>query len=171
MSDADEMNMTDADRLLLKSAMNLIIPPVDDLPGAGELGLVDNAVELANREKDFGEALRRALSVFNLDPSVRAEGGFAALDEEQQVAVLKALEANLPAVFDKLVDLVYVVYYSDERVSQAHRLAYRSIATARVGIAAFRSGDPRDGLEAGTVLARGLTSRDVATTPSRYHQC
>ena len=131
MPDACQMNLTDADRLLLKSAMDLIVPSVDDLPAAGELGLVDNAVEIANREKDFGDALRRALSVFNLDPSVRAEGGFAALDEEQQVAVLKALEANLPAVFDRFVDLVYVVYYNDERVHK--RIGWRTGALQPLG--------------------------------------
>ena len=125
------MNLNDADRLLLKSAMNLIVPSVDDFPGAGELGLVDNAVELANREKDFGDALRQTLSALNLDPSVRAEGGFAALDEEQQVAALKVLEASLPAVFDKLVDLVYVVYYNDERVHK--RIGWRSGALQPLG--------------------------------------
>ncbi len=131
MQVTDQMNLTDADRLLLKSAMDLIVPSVDDLPGAGELGLVDNAVELANREKDFGDALQKALSALNLDPSARAEGGFAALDEEQQVAALKVLEASIPAVFDKLVDLVYVVYYSDERVHK--RIGWRSGALQPLG--------------------------------------
>ncbi|MYA59173.1 MAG: gluconate 2-dehydrogenase subunit 3 family protein [Chloroflexi bacterium] len=131
MPDANQLNLTDADRLMLKSAMDLIVPPVDDLPGAGELGLVDNAVELANREKDFGDALLKALSALHLDPSARAEGGFAALDDEQRVAALKFLEASLPAVFDKLVDLVYVVYYSDERVHQ--RIGWRSGALQPFG--------------------------------------
>ncbi len=131
MPDADQIDLTDADRLLLKSAMDLIVPSVDDLPGAGELGLVDNAVELANRENDFGDALRKALSALHLDPSARAEGGFAALDEEQQIAALRFLEASLPAVFDKLVDIVYVVYYSDERVHQ--RIGWRSGALQPLG--------------------------------------
>ena len=131
MSDADEMNLTDADRLLLKSAMDLIVPAVDDLPGAGELGLVDNALGLANREKDFGDALRKALAALNLDPSARAEGGFAALDDEQQVMALKVLEASLPDVFDKFVDMVYVVYYSDERVHK--RIGWRNGALQPIG--------------------------------------
>lgn len=131
MPDADEMNLTDADRLLLKSAMDLIVPAVDELPGAGELGLADDAVELASREKDFGDALRKTLSALHLDPSTRAEGGFAALDEEQQIAALKVLEASLPAVFDKFVDLVYVAYYSDERVHE--RIGWRSGALQPLG--------------------------------------
>ncbi len=131
MSDADEMNLTDDDRLLLKSAMDLIVPAVDDLPGAGELGLVDNALGLANREKDFGDALWKTLSALHLDPSVRAAGGFAALDDEQQVAALKVLEESLPSVFDKFVDLVYIVYYSDERVHK--RLGWRSGALQPIG--------------------------------------
>ena len=34
-----ETTMTDADRLVLSAVMDLIVPAVDDLPGAGEMGL------------------------------------------------------------------------------------------------------------------------------------
>ena len=130
MPDTD-MNLTGADRQLLKSAMDLIVPVVDDLPGAGTMGLVDNAVDLANRIEDFGDALRRTLDALALDPSARAEGGFAALDEEQQTAALKVLESSMTAVFDKFVDLVYVVYYNDERVHK--RIGWRTGALQPLG--------------------------------------
>lgn len=119
-----DTNLTDADRQLLKSAMDLIVPSVNDLPGAGEMGLVENAVDLANRVADFSDALRRTLDALKLDPSARAEGGFEALDEEQRVAALKVLESSMPTVFDKFVDLVYVVYYNDERVHE--RIGWRT---------------------------------------------
>ena len=123
MPDTDT-NLTDADRQLLKSVMDLIVPAVDDLPGAGEMGLVENAVDLANRVADFSNALRRTLDALTLDPSARAEGGFEALDEEQRFAALKVLESSMPTVFDKFVDLVYVVYYNDERVHE--RIGWRT---------------------------------------------
>jgi hypothetical protein len=117
-------NLTDADRIMLKSVMDLIVPAVDDLPGAGEMGLGADAEKLALRVEDYGEALQRVLDALSLDPTARAEGGFAALDEEQQVAALKVLEANMPKHFDNFVDLVYIVYYSHEQVHK--RIGWRS---------------------------------------------
>ena len=123
MADTD-LNLTDADRLVLKSVMDVIVPSVDDLPGAGEMGLAKNAEELASQKQVYGDALIRILDALALDPVPRVEGGFAALDEEQRIDALKVLEANLPKYFDKFVDLVYIVYYSDSRVHE--RIGWRS---------------------------------------------
>lgn len=130
MSDTDA-KLTDAELQLLKLAMDLIVPAVDELPGAGEMGLADKAVDLANRVPEFGDALKRTLDALALDPSARAEGGFAALDEEQRTAALMVLESSMPAVFDKFVDLVYVAYYSDERVHK--RIGWRTGALQPLG--------------------------------------
>lgn len=130
MPDTDT-KLTDAELQLLKLAMDLIVPAVDDLPGAGQMGLADSAVDLANRVPEFGDALKRMLDALALDPSARAEGGFAALDEEQRTAALMVLESSMPAVFDKFVDLVYVAYYSDERVHK--RIGWRTGALQPLG--------------------------------------
>ena len=126
-----EWTMTDADRLVLTLAMDLIVPPVDDLPGAGEMGLSANVEELAERVKDYGTALHRVLEALSLDPAVRAEGGFMALEDEQRIAALDVLESSLSNYFDKFVDLVYIVYYSDERVHK--RIGWRSGALQPLG--------------------------------------
>ena len=130
MPDSDT-KLTDADLQLLKLAMDLIVPALDELPGAGEMGLAQDAVELANRVPDFRDALGQTLDALALDPSARAEGGFAALDEEQQTAALTALESSMPVIFDKFVDLVYVAYYSDERVHK--RIGWRTGALQPLG--------------------------------------
>lgn len=119
-----DTSLTDADRLTLKQAMDLIVPAVNDLPGAGAMGLAANAEALADRVADYGESLRRVLDALALDPSARAEGGFAALDHEQQTAALKTLESSMSKHFDNFVDLIYIVYYSDERVHK--RIGWRS---------------------------------------------
>lgn len=113
-----EWTMTEADRLVLSAVMDLIVPSSDALPGAGEMGLAEKAEELAGQIDLYGEALRRILDALSLEPSARAEGGFVALEEDQRIAALKALESNLAKHFDKFVDLVYIVYYSDERVHE-----------------------------------------------------
>ncbi len=118
------VTFTDTDRQLLKSVMSLVIPSVEELPGAGDMDLVPSAEELANRKPVYGIALRRILDALYLDPSPRAEGGFAALDEDQQIEALKFLEANMPRYFDKFIDLIYIVYYSDSRVHE--RIGWRN---------------------------------------------
>ena len=119
-----QINLTDTDRIVLKETMNLILPPVDELPGAGDMGLASNAEELANRIPKYGLATRRVLDAIALDPSARAEGGFAALDQDQRNSALKTLEASIPETFDNFVDLIYIVYYSDERVHK--RIEWRT---------------------------------------------
>ena len=119
-----EKTLDDADRVLLKEAMDIIIPPVDDLPGAGEMGLAQNAEEIADRIPEYGLAVRRVVDALTLDPSARAEGGFSALEQEQRIDALKSIEASMPELFDKFVDIVYIAYYSDERVH--NRIGWRS---------------------------------------------
>ena len=82
------------------------------------------AEEFAGKEAKYGVSLGRVMDALSLEPSARVEGGFAALDEEQRIAALKVLEANMPGYFDDFVDLVYIVYYSDERVHK--RIGWRS---------------------------------------------
>ena len=119
-----DTNLTDVDRLTLKHAMDLIVPGVAKLPGAGGMNLTDNVEELADRVAEYGESLRRVLDALALDPSVRAEGGFAALDIERQTAALKAIEVSMSKYFDKFVDIIYIAYYSDKRVHK--RIGWRS---------------------------------------------
>ena len=132
MSDNDnETKLTDADRLVLSAVMDLIVPAVDELPGAGEMGLAAAAEEFAGKEPKYGVSLGRVMDALSLEPSARVEGGFAALDEEQRIAALKVLEANIPGYFDDFVDLIYIVYYSDERVHK--RIGWRSGALQPLG--------------------------------------
>lgn len=123
--------LTDADRLTLRAVMDMIVPSVDDLPGAGGLGLADAAENLAANTSEFRESLHRVLDALSLEPAARAEGGFAALDDEQRVSALKVLETSMPKHFDMFVDLVYIVYYGDERVHE--RIGWRSGALQPLG--------------------------------------
>lgn len=119
-----ERNLTDSDRIVLKAVMDLVVPAVDDLPGAGDMGLAGNVEELTGRRPEYRDALSAVLDALSLDPSVRAEGGFTALEEDQRLAALHALEAAMPAKFDVFIDLIYIAYYSDERVHK--RIGWRS---------------------------------------------
>lgn len=116
--------LTEADRKVLIAAMDRLIPPVDDLPGAGSMDLAPEAERIAKRIPRFHLALIKTLDALSLDMSAHAYGGFKALPGEEQDAALKGVEHALPSVFAQFLELVYIVYYSDERVH--NRIGWRS---------------------------------------------
>ena len=61
------------------------------------MGLADEAEDLAARLPIYGEALRRIMDALALEPSVRVEGGFAALDEEQRMSPSKSWKPTCPS--------------------------------------------------------------------------
>ena len=111
-------NLTSADRVTLLAVMDHLIPPVDDFPGAGSLGLAQTVEETAAGIPHFRSALITTLDALSLDMSAHAFGGFGALDADEQIEALESVEQSLPGPFGKLVELVYIVYYSDQRAHE-----------------------------------------------------
>ena len=108
--------MTDVDRVVLTRVMDLIIPPDGDFPGAGGLGLSERLERASLRYGRLRSGLLTVLDAMSLDIASRIEGGFAALDEERQIAALATVESDLPVQFSEFVELVYETYYTDSRV-------------------------------------------------------
>ena len=106
---------------LLETVLDRLVPPVDDLPGAGGLGIAARIVTVASSIPRFGEALGNVESGLATE---LAGGEFTALDAAQQTAILRALEQRLPAAFATFVQLTYLLYYGDSRVHQ--RIGWRS---------------------------------------------
>ena len=113
-----DRQLTDVDRVLLTRVMDLIIPPNGDLPGAGGLGLAERLERASNRYGRLRSGLLSVLDAMSLDIESRIEGGFAALDEERQIAALKTVESNLPVQFAEFIELIYETYYTDDRVHE-----------------------------------------------------
>jgi hypothetical protein len=91
---------------LLAAVLDRLLPAVDGLPGAGELGLADAVVRdpLADQRPDDVPAVLAALPA-----------GFGALPEGERDAALAAVERALPDQFSTLVNLAYNAYYLDPR--------------------------------------------------------
>ena len=100
---------SDRARDTLRAAMDVLVPPADGMPGAGEAGVLGYLEGVAALESDVKADLRKAAAV--LDRRSRA-GGFAALDGAARLRVLESLEKKDPAVFVTLRDFVYEGYYT-----------------------------------------------------------
>ena len=110
--------LMDADRAMLTSVLDRLVPAVDDLPSAGKMGLGSKVEQLSQKSEPFKSALLRVLDAFSLDPTTHASGGFLSLPEDERDAAIREVEEAMPGVFSKFLELVYIVYYSEPQVHQ-----------------------------------------------------
>jgi len=110
-------SLSDADRTVLRAVMDRLVPPIDELPGAGAMGLVPQVEAMTGRHASFHRAL------IGLLDDLAAED-FAALPGAAQDAAIGAFEKAQPAIFNALLELVYLAYYADERVHR--RIGWRT---------------------------------------------
>jgi hypothetical protein len=103
--------MIDTETTILSGVMDRLVPPIDNLPGAGAMGLASEVDALARRHRPY----ERALGVFL---GKLAPHWAAGLPSAQQDALLRDLEATEGATFAAVLELVYLAYYSDPRVQQ-----------------------------------------------------
>ena len=101
--------LNETETAILGGVMDRLVPPVDDLPGAGAMGLAPDVDALARQHAPYHRAL--ALFVERLAPTWSA-----GLPPAQQDALLRDLEAADGATFTAVLELVYLAYYGDSRV-------------------------------------------------------
>ena len=73
------LNINDSDRVTLGEVMDRLIPAVDDLPAAGQMGLGPEVERMASDVLRYANALESVLGAMSADPLSRAAGGFRAL--------------------------------------------------------------------------------------------
>lgn len=95
---------------ILALAMDRVVPPVDDLPGAGGMGLAGEVVERSRTDERFWIALQTVLGALS---SVE---GFTALDCDDRDEALAAVESSNAAAFGLWLDVVYTIYYMQPSV-------------------------------------------------------
>lgn len=95
---------------LLTAALDRIIPPVDDLAGAGGMGLAEEVVERSHQDDRFWNALSTVLT------KLAASGEFAEKDGDAQDDVLRGVESEHLDAFNLWLDVVYTIYYMQPEV-------------------------------------------------------
>jgi hypothetical protein len=118
------ISLTDQDRRLLRAVFDRLIPPVDRLPGAGAMGVLDDVERIAAGHARYGRSLAQCLKALSRDASGEAAGSFLALDEEGQDAVVRGVEASDPLEFAVVLEAVYIAYYARPEVHK--RIGWRT---------------------------------------------
>ena len=108
-----------AQRQLLDAALDRIIPPQGDRPGAGTLGVGDFVASVAAGEPGLTRLFVQGLAALEIAAAERGPDGFVALPTAAQDAALQAVEASHAAFFDQLVLQVYNGYYTNLTVFEA----------------------------------------------------
>ncbi len=111
--------MTDSDRMMLAAAMDRMIPAVDDLSGAGAMGLGRKVEQGAQRVPRLRSALVAVVDALSLDAASHAVGGFRALPPDSQDEALRLVETSMPRQFAVFLQLVYTVYYMEPAVHES----------------------------------------------------
>ena len=110
-------SLTEAERAAMRAIMDRLVPPVDDLAGAGTMGLLADVETMAARHRPFHRALLRMLEDVAAD-AFPAQAGAA------QDSAIRAFERAEPAIFKTVLEVVYLAYYGDERVQR--RIGWRT---------------------------------------------
>jgi hypothetical protein len=106
-------------RDLLAAVLDRLVPPHDDLPGAGSLdtsGARNGIVSFLERTLAGDAALRRLFLDGLRAIEIAAGSPFTSLDADQRDTVLRQVEIAEPAFFAALVNHTYRGYYTHPRV-------------------------------------------------------
>ena len=79
---------------ILTKIMDLIVPAIDDLPGAGSMGLLKELMNLCEEYPKVYLSIKRIINSIELDPISRANGSFLFLDIDRQIEILKIVELH-----------------------------------------------------------------------------
>ena len=121
--------LSEEERTLLTAVLNGIIPPGDGKPGAGEIGVAATIERTMAASAPLRRLFRDGLIAIDVasarEYSNGTQIGFASLDASAQLAVLRAVEQELPTFFAALVDHTYRGYYTDPHVYAAIEYDHR----------------------------------------------
>ena len=113
-------SFSDQETRTLSSVLDEIIPPSADgnLPGAGELGLVDFIADAVEKSSDLKPAIMEGLSALENLSGGRSSGGFCGLSKNEKAELLNELATASPAFLPGLIFQTYLGYYQHPRVME-----------------------------------------------------
>jgi Gluconate 2-dehydrogenase subunit 3 len=101
-----------AQRELLVSVLNRIVPAAGAFPGAGDLGVASYIERVVGQSTALRRLFAQGLVQITLMSLTQYAQPFTMLLEEQRDAVLRQVETTAPEFFEVLVTHTYSGYYS-----------------------------------------------------------
>ncbi len=153
MEDEAELVLTSHQALTLKAVLNNLVPPVDDLPGAGDLGIASFIDKAMAEAPHLRRHILGLLDQLDIDCRQVHQQGFSDLPQSEMTDLVRRREESQKESFDSMVQAAYAGYYSHPRVLEALGAAAPNEAESHL-----RPFDPQL-LE--NVINRGPIYRDV----------
>ena len=107
---------TEAQRTLLRTILNRLVPASGDFPGAGDLGIANHLDSVVGRSTEWRRLFAHGMVQVDIFSQEQFAAAFINLADDQQDAVLRQVEARNPEFFNALVAHTYSGYYSHAAV-------------------------------------------------------
>ena len=107
---------------LFMQIANCIIPPTDNLPGAGNLDIFDNKecdLEITSKQENHIIEFLNKTSKTSFDI---LESHFEDLTESNKIKILKTIEFDNLNLFNSMLQILYSGYYANASVLKAKHL-------------------------------------------------
>ena len=117
-TDADSASsfITDAQRRLMVSVLDRIIPRDGERPGAGEAGVAVHIDRVVGGSRQLKRLFAEGLSAIDVSSRALGSRDFAELSSEDKDTLLGQVETDHPDFFEALVKNTYGGYYSNPKV-------------------------------------------------------
>jgi len=106
-------------RFLLTAVINRIIPPNENMPGAGDLGIGAYIENVAAANSVLTRLFNDGLAEISVAAGQRSTEVFNGLSDQSKDELLRVVETAHPAFFDQLVLQTYNGYYTNPEVFKA----------------------------------------------------
>ncbi len=115
----------------LRAAVDEIIPAVDGMPAASEVGSIEYLTSVASRDSAFRAALEDSLEGLRRAARERFGRPFARLAPADRVEALRIFERDHSSSFANFRDDIYESYYTNQRVWK--EIGYQFYPTNQAG--------------------------------------
>lgn len=109
-------------RELLTAVVDRLIPPGDNVPGAGEVGVGEHVEGITGVSARSRAQLANGLKDIEATAGRRHSKGYVNLSGSAQTEVLEEVELRYPEFFKTLIQETYAGYYGNRKVLQAKGL-------------------------------------------------
>ena len=85
----------------IEEILNIILPPIENLPGAGDLGIAKEMLRMSNEHDRYSGVIKNSMELINK------------IYQPEIAEKINILESNEPKLFSLLLEIIYIAYYSN----------------------------------------------------------